>query len=440
MEVAQVLPGDGGVGRGRYLRLGPEPHLHAPLVGIGREGREVVHVGRNGGEALGRAPPVRVHPARHLVPVVAVPGAVAVVGEDPPERHVVTRVLVYDGAGRELVRGAPAIPLGRGAEDLVLAVERLCVMALGDHVAATTPQLVAGDARRVRGDGPAHRPGLGISFRLAGPRVAVVRVEVPQVEGELGEKGGRARDLVVGAQNRLGGGAQVARLGQEEVGVEDRVLVRRAHDVTRGAEVVRAGGERASQHAVARARPEERARGGNAAVPPLVAVHGRGHDAHDAAGVVHAPVLRAAAEEALAGRELERLGGGAGLQAKGRGLARHHAAAEAKRHPSRGRVHEDGGRARAGDERAVLLGHVRGGVRVDGELVGLCLDPSHVVRGDGARVRRELARRVHRDADDALVEKRDAARQVLLAGTKGDERLVGTLGAHTNINHVPLLC
>ena len=439
-KVAQVLPGNLWVGRGCDLGLCPEADLHAPLVGIGREGREVVDVGRKGGEALGRALPVRAHAPGHLVAVVAVARAVAVVGEDPAEGHVVLGVLVDDGARGELVGCPPEVLLGRGDEDLVGTVERLGEMALRHHIAATASQLIAHLTRPVRRGRPAHDPLLRPVLGLVRPGVAVVGVEVAEIEGKAREQRGGARRLVVGAQDRAGRRAQVAGIGQEKIRVEHRILVSQDDRGAGARKVVQTGGKRAPQHAVARARPEKRARGRHAAVAPLVAVHGRGHDAHDAARVVDAAVLRAAAEEALSGRRRERLRGAAGAQLERGRLPHDDAPPAPEGQPSVVLVDKNLRVAGAHDERRALVRHACGGVGVDVGLVRLRLDAGHVVRRDRARVRRKGARRVDRHADDVLVEKGDAARQVLLAGAQGDERLAGALGVHTNIYHVPLLC
>ena len=198
---------------------------------------------------------------------MSVPGPVAVVGEEPSERHVVTCVAVYSRTGGELIATAVAI------EGLARAAVVLLALVVAPSVLVE------------------HESAVGLL-----PVVAVVGVEVSLVEPELGQQHGVASELIVRLQEAHGG------LPHHHEHVEMVVGVRQAH--TAGAlraEVVTPGAERIPQYAVAHGAPVERRRRRYAAVYPVVGVlYG-----YALAAVREPSVLHAAAVEVLAVVRLE---------------------------------------------------------------------------------------------------------------------------------------
>ena len=133
---------------GIEVGLGPQSDFHAVLAGIVAEGFQVADVAFEGG-------------------VLPVAGAIAVVGENPAEGHVVCRIAVDDGTGREGVV-------------VFLAVQRFL-----DAPVVFLAFLIAFPVF--------HEDGAGAVFF---PVVAVVGIEVPFVKGEFRQKDGLPGKLV----------------------------------------------------------------------------------------------------------------------------------------------------------------------------------------------------------------------------------------------------
>ena len=419
LEVAKELPGRGRVGVDRQVGLGPEARLDAVGVGVLAEVGEVGDVGIDRGETLRRARAVLVHAANHAEAVLAVAGAVAVVGKEPAEGHVVLGVLVDDRASGVLVGRV----VGRevvGLDGRTVAVERLGGEALGNHVTLAATILVAG--RLLAGHGVSDGPGLAAVALVLGPAVTVVGVELAEIEGVLGQEHGVAGDLVVALQDVLGNVGDVLLGGDEVVGVELGLVVRRGdRGLVRGAKVVAAVGEGVAQHAVSVARPVEGVGACYAAIHPRALVG----NVDGLAGVDEAAVLGAAAEEVLPVALLDVLDGGVLADLERRALLEDDLVAGLDGELARLLLENDGHGAARDLERGVAVADR--GARLVLVLVGvvrLSLDLCGVARVARGGVLRELARRVDVVAEDAVIEEGDLTLDAVVEHDVDDVRLV----------------
>ena len=229
---------------GMEVALCPEADFHALRAGIVAKALEVgdVAVERGG---------------------LSVAGAVAVVGEEPAERHVVLDVAVDGSTGGELVVVQFAVEALADAAVVFLAfVVGLAVFKLHEALAV-----------------------LGFC-----PVVAVVGVEMAFVKSEFGEQHRVSGELIEVVEQCRG-----LRIDhEEEVDVFVEVIEFHLALLCR-AEVVVAGLEGVPHHAVARRRPVERCGRSHASVHPVVGV--LDGDALSAMG--EAAVLHTAAVEEL---------------------------------------------------------------------------------------------------------------------------------------------
>ncbi len=151
VEVAQQLPLRVRVAVGREVGLRPETGGDALAGCVIGELLEVLYVGGDRGQALGRARAVRVHAAGLAEAVLPVAGAVAVVGQEVAERHVVVHVAVQAMPGREFLGEVGACGDVLGLLGGAVAVEGLDVR-VGLHSGTGAALLVLDLAGvRVRG-------------------------------------------------------------------------------------------------------------------------------------------------------------------------------------------------------------------------------------------------------------------------------------------------
>ena len=412
LEVAEELPLRVGVGIRGELGLGPQAGSNTLAVGVVSELLEVLHVRGDCGEALGRAIALLVNAAGLAKAVRAVARAVAVVGQEVAERHVVLKVVIQTGLSRELLGEVSACGDVRAVVGRAMAVQRLHV-GVGLHGGAGAALLVlnlagAGLSGLAALDLPLAVAALG----LGGPHVAVPRVQVANVESVLGQEHRVAGDLEVVLEQVLGdrrGGLALLGIRHEIVRVELVLVVLGDGLLAIGrAEVVLAVGERVAHNAVAVIGPVERVRGGNAAVDPVALVG----DVDGVARVDEAAVLGAAAKEVLARVLLERLDG-AGLVKVERGALLHNDLAAALDGHEGGVLSElDGGLTGGDDDLAVGLGHLGAGLAVLARRVRLGLDLRLVGIALGLGILAELAARIDVVAEDVVFQERDLALDV----------------------------
>ena len=203
---------------GVQVRLCPQTYLHATLAGILAKLTQVLHVAF---ERTG----------------LSVAGTVTVVGEHPSERHVVSGIAVYHGAGRELV--VVLLTIERLLDAAIVLLALLVALAILEEHAVAVGAL--------------------------GPVVAVVGIEVTLVETELGQQHGITGELVEVVEQ--GYGTLIDH--HEEVHVV--AVVRHGHQaVALRVEVILTGLEGIPHHAVATGRPVVGSGRSHTAVDPVV--------------------------------------------------------------------------------------------------------------------------------------------------------------------------
>ena len=234
---------------------------------------------------------------------LAVACAVAVVGQEPAERHVVGEIAVDGGAGRELVVLLFAVEALLDASVVLLALV-VALAVLVEHEAV---------------------------FGLL-PVVAVVGVEVAFVETELGQEHGVARELIEVVEQCHGFAVD------HDEGVEV-VLLMRENDLAAlgGAEVVAAGLEGVPHHAVALGAPIERRGRCHTAVHPVVGVF----NGNGLALVAEAAVLHTTAVEVFASMGAEGECGAVVVEGDGLETLNHHVACFLVRHGEAARLFVD---------------------------------------------------------------------------------------------------
>ena len=150
VEVAKQMPRGLRVAVGLKVGLGPQARAHTLGVGILGELLKVVDIGTHSVKAVGRARSVGVDAAGLVVTVLAIAGAVAVVRQEPAERHVVVLVVIDNLTSREL-----AVEIGRfhvlGINRRALTVERLGRKRAVELVARRHARLVLNVALLARG-------------------------------------------------------------------------------------------------------------------------------------------------------------------------------------------------------------------------------------------------------------------------------------------------
>ena len=196
---------------------------------------------------------------------LSVAGAVAVVGEEPAEGHVIVEIAIDGSARRELIIVEFAVETFANAAIVLLAfVVGLAILHFHETLAV---------------------------FRFR-PVVAVVGVEVTLIKTKFGQQHGVSGELIEAAEQ----GFWV--IGHPEEDIEIFFAVAELHLLgVRGAEVIKTGFEGVPHHAVALRAPIERGGGGHTAVHPVVGVL----DGDALSAVREATVLHAAAVEVLSG-------------------------------------------------------------------------------------------------------------------------------------------
>ena len=344
LKVAQKLPLSIRVGIGLQVRLRPQARGNTPLVGVVGELLEVVHVGRNRLETLLAGGSALIDAAGLAKAVLAITGAVAVIGQEIAQGHIVLKVVIKAMAGGELLGEV-------STRRDVLRVDRRAVpvqalnMRVGGHGGTRTALLVL-DLAGVRIGRRSRTLYLLLAIpilRIGRPHIAVPCVEMANVERVLGKQHGVAGDLIVTLEQILSdrcGGFTLGGICHKIIGVELVLFMRRHGCITVGlAKVIRAVGKGVAQNAVSLAGPVERVGRSNAAIDPIGLVG----NVDGVARMNEAPVLGAAAKEVLTLMLDERLDGGALLEIERRCLLHDHLAVTLDGHFRRGLVELDGG-------------------------------------------------------------------------------------------------
>ena len=402
-KVAEQMPVGAGVTVGGQIALAPEAGGDAVFSGICAEFCQILHVCVNGCDTLGGAGAVGVDAAGHVVAVLAVAGAVAVVGQQIAQGHIHGHILVKQGPGRELIGRIRSFGEVLGGNGGTEAVQGLGMASLRDPVAAGLTGLAVGGQNAlaaVVGVAAVDLPAAGAVG--VDPGVTVVGVQMGLIEGVLRQQDRCAGDMVVARQqllDRFGDGRTV---GQEVVSVELVFVVDRADGAVLSlAEVIDAGQEGVAQHTVALGGVVEGVGRGNAAVDPVALVL----DVDGLAGVDEAAVLGAAAEEVLALVLDQGLGG---LAAQGQGLLLFHddLALVGDGHLCGGLFEPDGGVPGLDDDIAVRLADGRVGMAVCIIIVGV-LGDLYRVAVNGGGVFRERAGGIHIVAENVIFQECD---------------------------------
>ena len=206
---------------GVEVRLSPQTQLHAMLTCIFAKLAKILHV------TLERTG-------------LSVAGAIAIIGEDPSERHIMSGIAVNHGTCRELV----VITLGRHLHFALsgnrhrfshVAVVLLTIERLSEAAIILLALLVALAILEE------HTAYLGLY-----PVVAVVGIEVTLIESELGQQYGVTRELIEVIEQRH----RALAYHHEEVEVVT-VVLHLYSTVSLGVEVIHTLLEGIPHHAVA---------------------------------------------------------------------------------------------------------------------------------------------------------------------------------------------
>ena len=192
--------------------------------------------------------------------LLSVPGTVTVVGKQPSERHVVSRITVDHRTRRELIV-------------VLLAVERLLHTAIVALALLVTLAVLE-----------------EYTLLILCPIVPVIRIQMSLIETELGQQHGIARKLVIVVQKRHG-----RRIHHNEEIEIIRIVRQRHTSRLRGPEIISTLAEGVPHDTITSRRPIERRRRSHTAVSPAVLVL----DGDNLALVRKTAVLHAAAVEIL---------------------------------------------------------------------------------------------------------------------------------------------
>ena len=272
---------------GLKVGLRPKTGGNAVAVGIGREFAQIRDVG------IDRRIALCLVIARDSIAVLAITRTIAVVGKEPTERHVVVLVVIDDLLCGKLARELPGLEV-LSIDGGAVAVQRLVGLGPIRHVIRGHTVLVLDGPLLVGRLAALCLPGL--AGTLLGPAIAVVRIQMAEIEAVFRQQHGVAGNGKVTVENILRNGGSTCAVRQEVVSVELVLIVRELGGIGIGVgKIVRTLGKGVTQNSVAIARPVERIRRSNSAIDPIIGVG----NLDRLAPVSKATVLGAAAEETI---------------------------------------------------------------------------------------------------------------------------------------------
>ena len=380
---------------GLKVRLRPKTGGNAMAVGIGREFAQIRNVG------IDRRIALCLVVARDSIAVLAITRTITVVGKEPAERHVVVLIVIDDLLCGKLARellGLEVLSIDGGA----MAVQGLVGLGPIRHVIRGHTVLVLDGSLLVGWLASLCLPGL--AGTLLGPAIAVVRIQMAEIEAVFRQQHGIAGDSEVAVENILRNGGSACAVRQEVVCVELVLIVRELGGIGIGVgKIVRTLGKGVTQNSVAIARPVERIGRSHAAVDPIIGVS----DLDRLAPMSKAAVLGAAAEEALSLARRNALNG-AVTEVERRRLAHDLLIFYKDLHLRRFLVELDGRRTGFDQICPIFVLNSRLGMRVGGIGVRLRLDMGDMIRLTRHRVLVKGSRRVDVITENAFLEERDA--------------------------------